>query len=656
MTANGTRVALRAAAVALAATVFWCDSITEIDASIAILYLLVPMLVAPAGDVGDIRLATVGCMVLALLSWYLVHGATPDSGNVLRVLFACVAIGVTGALLVSHQRLAVVREALETSRREMEHFADSVPQILWRSRPDGQIDFFNRAYADLTGRSIPDAIATQDWTPDLYPEEAPAFLTHTQACFEAGADIRTMYRLRHASGQYRWMLISARPVRDANGQVLAYYGSNTDVHDQVTMQEQVRELNATLESLVAERTAALTKEQVRNSSLFELSSISFAEMDFGPTLPILEDLRRAGVRDLRTYFADHPEELAHCLGLIRTTRVNTALAKLMGYADLAELAAKPPGENAEDGPDVQLQQLEMIYAGRTTLNGHTVLIGKDGLRIPVYFSVSTLGDGLHLSSLVDLTERERIEELRRGAQAELARANRVATLGAYSASIAHELNQPVASLLMDARTGLRTLQGDAPNAERAARVLERINQAAQRIAAIIARARDTIVAGERAAEPVDVCALASEMRELLDRQLRSVRATIEVRCAAGTPLVLADRVNLQQVLVNLVSNAADALRDSSGARRILVSVQPVEEGVEVRVEDTGLGIAEAHLDKLFQPFFTTKAGGIGMGLQICRSIVEGMGGRLEAGNRPEGGAWFRFTLAAADEDGAISAG
>jgi C4-dicarboxylate-specific signal transduction histidine kinase len=209
---------------------------------------------------------------------------------------------------------------------------------------------------------------------------------------------------------------------------------------------------------------------------------------------------------------------------------------------------------------------------------------------------------------------------------------------------------------MDARTGLRTLQGDAPDPERAARVLERINQAAQRIAAIIARARDTIVAGERAAEPVDLCKLASELRDLLDRQLRSARATIEVRCAAGTPLVLADRVNLQQVLVNLVSNAADALRDSSGARRILVSVQPVADGVEVRVEDTGPGIAEAHLDKLFQPFFTTKAGGIGMGLQICRSIVEGMGGRLEAGNRPEGGAWFRFVLVAVDEEGAISAG
>ena len=286
----------------------------------------------------------------------------------------------------------------------------------------------------------------------------------------------------------------------------------------------------------------------------------------------------------------------------------------------------------------------MIYAGRQTLSGHTVLIGKDDRRIPVYFSVSTLGDGLHLSSLVDLTERERIEELRRGAQAELARANRAATLGAYSASIAHELNQPVASLLMDARTGLRTLQGETPNPALAVRVLERVNQAAQRIAAIIDRARDTIVAGDRPCEPVDVCALAGELRELLERPLRAAGATLDTACVQGTPRVLADRVNLQQVLVNLVTNAADALRDVEGARQILVSVQPVEQGIEVRVEDSGPGIAEAHLDKLFQPFFTTKAGGIGMGLQICRSIIEGMGGRLEAGNRPEGGACFRFTL------------
>lgn len=644
MIAIGAGAALRAAAVALAAVVFWGDSIAEIDASIAILYLLVPMLVAAAGTEREIGVATGACIALALISWCLVHGAAPDAGNVLRVLFACVAIGVTGALLVIYRRLAQVRGALETSRLEMERITNSVPQILWRATPQGYINFFNRAYVDLTGRSIEDAIATQDWVPDLHPEDATDFLAQVAAHYAAGEDFRTTYRLRHAHGEYRWMLVSARPVRDDGGEVIAYYGSNTDIHDQVTMQEQVRELNATLESLVAERTAALTKEQVRNSSLFELSSISFAEMDFGPTLPILEELRRVGVRDLRSYFADHPDELAHCLGLIRTTRVNTALARLMGYVDLAELAAKPPAENAEDGPEVQLQQLEMIFAGETSLSGHTVLIGKDGLRIPVYFSVSTLGDGLHLSSLVDLTERDRIEELQRGVQAELARANRLATLGAYSASIAHELNQPVASLLMDASTGLRALQGDKPDPTLAARVLERIERAAQRIASIIGRARETIVVGDRPSELVDVCELVGELRELLDRPLRAVGAVLDIRCGEGQPQVLGDRVNLQQVLVNLVSNAADALRDVPGERRILVHVRSVAEEVEVSVEDNGPGIDPAHLGKLFQPFFTTKEGGIGMGLQICRSIIDGMGGQLEAGNRAEGGAWFRFSL------------
>jgi PAS domain S-box-containing protein len=656
MIAKGARPALLIGALGLAALVFWIDSIAEIDASVAILYLIVPMLVAAAGSEREVGVATGGCIVLALLSWFLVHGGAPDSANLLRVLFACVAIGVTGALLVSHKHLAAAREALDVNRRELAHFADSVPGILWRATPDMRIDFLNRAYRDITGRSIPEAIATQDWMPDLHPDDAEAFLAHAQATFAAGADVRFTYRLRHANGLFRWMLITARPVRDAAGNVEAYYGSNIDIHDQITMREQVRELNATLEQLVDERTAALSKEQVRNAGLFELSSISFAEMDFSATQPILDDLRAAGVRDLRAHFAAHPALLERCLGLIRTTRVNTALAKLMGYADLAELAANPPGENAEDGPEVLLQQLEMIYAGEMTLSGHTMLVGKDDRRIPVYFSVSTLGDGLHLSSLVDLSERERIEELRRGAQAELARANRVATLGAFSASIAHELNQPVASLLMDARTGLRTLRGGTPDPALAARVLERVNQAAQRIAGIIERARETIVAGDRAPQPVDLCALAEEMRDLLDRQLRAAGATLDIHCTAGLPRVIGDRVNLQQVLVNLVSNAADALRETAGERRILLAVQSVADGVEVRVEDTGPGIAADHLDRLFQPFFTTKAGGIGMGLQICRSIVDGMGGRLEAGNRPEGGAWFRFTLAAAEDAPAISAG
>ncbi|OAN66575.1 PAS domain-containing sensor histidine kinase [Sphingomonas sp. TDK1] len=656
MTVRGARPAALIAAFVLAALVFWIDSIAEIDAAVAVLYLLVPLLVARVGSEAEIGVAAAGCICLAAFSWVLVHGGAPDPANLLRLAFAGIAIGVTGALLINQKRLGVARADLEAARRELEHFTDAVPQILWRATPEMRIDFFNRAYGEITGRSIPEAIASQDWLPDLHPDDAEGFLAHARATFDAGEDIRFTYRLRHANGDYRWLLISARPKRDADGNILAYYGSNTDIHDQVLMQERVRELNATLEKLVADRTAALTKEQVRNSGLFELSSISFAEMDFSATYPILDALRAAGVENLRAYFALHPARLAECLALIRTTRVNTALARMMGYADLAELTAKPPGENAEDGPEIQLQQLEMIYAGEATLNGHTTLIGKDGRRIPVYFSVTTLGDGLHLSSLVDLSERDRIEELRRGAQAELARANRVATLGAYSASIAHELNQPVASLLMDARTGLRTLQGDTPNPDLATRVLERINQAAQRIAGIIGRARETIVAGDRPHEPVDLCALAWELHELLERQLRATGATLEIDCAPATPQVLGDRVNLQQVLVNLVSNAADALRETSGARRIVVTVRAVEESVEVRVEDSGPGIAEAHLDKLFQPFFTTKAGGIGMGLQICRSIIDGMGGRLDAGNRPEGGAWFRFLLPAAEEAVELSAG
>ena len=328
MIAMRARPALRTTAAILAALVFWIDCATDIAASIAILYLLVPLLIGWNGRDDEVLLASYGCILLALLSWAIVHGGAPDAANVLRALLACVAIGVTGALVVNQKRLAAAREALEAARQELERFTDSVPQILWRATPDMRIDFFNRSYADITGRSIPEAIATQDWGPDLHPDDAEAFLAHAQATFAAGEDIRFTYRLRHANGEYRWLLIVARPVRDAEGRIVAYYGSNTDIHDQIVMQQQVRDLNATLEQLVAERTAALSKEQVRNSGLFELSSISFAEMDFSATQPILDALRSAGVEDLRAHFSQHPALLERCLGLIRTTRVNTALAQL----------------------------------------------------------------------------------------------------------------------------------------------------------------------------------------------------------------------------------------------------------------------------------------------------------------------------------------
>lgn len=258
--------------------------------------------------------------------------------------------------------------------------------------------------------------------------------------------------------------------------------------------------------------------------------------------------------------------------------------------------------------------------------------------------MNRLPGDLHIVSYLDLTKQARIEELRAAAQDELARANRIATVGAFSASIAHELNQPIASMVIDAQTGLRWLQREQPDAQAAERALGRLSRTAQRVAGIVKRTRDNIVASSRQAESIDLNGLLIETAELLDRDMQRAGVTLTLSCEPSLPIIQGDPIELQQVLVNLASNAADATQEGGGERRVEVSIRRLAADICVEVTDSGPGIAEENLSRLFDPFFTTKASGIGMGLQICRTAVEAHGGKIFAGNRIEGGAIFSFTL------------
>ena len=205
-------------------------------------------------------------------------------------------------------------------------------------------------------------------------------------------------------------------------------------------------------------------------------------------------------------------------------------------------------------------------------------------------------------------------------------------------------------MLIDTQTGLRFVAADEPDMKTIGRILERVERTAQRVAAIVQRTRDNIVAGRRVVNAIDICRLASDTRALLDQDLKRAGIEFELLCADTVPRIKGDPVELQQVFVNLVSNAADAMRGQSGLRRITLEIVAEDTAVRVRVTDTGPGIADENIEKLFEPFFTTKDTGIGMGLQICRSAVEAMGGELMVTNKAGGGACFSFDLPLAIED------
>jgi C4-dicarboxylate-specific signal transduction histidine kinase len=268
-----------------------------------------------------------------------------------------------------------------------------------------------------------------------------------------------------------------------------------------------------------------------------------------------------------------------------------------------------------------------------------------GLGHPVFSASGELVEVV--GTQLDVTERKRAEEERerlRQAQAELAHINRLTTMGELTASLAHEVNQPIAAAVTDANTCLRWLTRDQPDLEEARQAASRTVKDANRAAEIISRVRLLFKKGSPQRTLVDMNEIIQEMIVLLNNEAR--RYSILVRTElADIPQVMADRVQLQQVLMNLILNGIDAVKDVDGRRELILRSQKSADGqLLISVSDTGVGLPAQHADQIFNAFFTTKSHGTGMGLRISRSIVESHGGRLWAAGNAQRGASFYVTL------------
>jgi len=252
--------------------------------------------------------------------------------------------------------------------------------------------------------------------------------------------------------------------------------------------------------------------------------------------------------------------------------------------------------------------------------------------------------------LMDTTARRLSEYELQQLRGQLAHAGRVSTLGQLASALAHELNQPLGAILRNAEAAELLLQQATPDLEELRAILSDIRRDDQRAGEVIDRLRALLKHRKIESLPLPMADVINEVHALVRADAAARDVNLEVYAAPDLPPVKGDRVHLQQVLLNLIINAMDALADSPpGARRVQVSaLRRNDAWVEVTVADTGRGIAPGGLDHVFEAFYTTKAGGLGMGLPISRTIIEAHGGRLVAENRPEGGAIFRFTLALAD--------
>jgi len=291
---------------------------------------------------------------------------------------------------------------------------------------------------------------------------------------------------------------------------------------------------------------------------------------------------------------------------------------------------------SQDGKDFDYE-FRLVMADRSIkhvqLVAHVVRGGSSGSGIEF------------VGALTDITERKQAEEALSQAQADLAHVSRVTTMGELTASLAHEVNQPITAAITDANACLRWLTRESPDLEEARAAAARIVKDAMRAADIVSRIRLLFKKTTPPREWVDLNDVIREMVVLLRGEATRHAISIRTELALDPPLVMGDRVQLQQVMMNLMMNGTDAMKDVDGMRELAISSRPAaKEECLVSVSDTGVGLPALQADQIFNAFFTTKAHGTGMGLSISRSIVESHGGRLWAGANSPRGASFYFTL------------
>jgi PAS domain S-box-containing protein len=332
----------------------------------------------------------------------------------------------------------------------------------------------------------------------------------------------------------------------------------------------------------------------------------------------------------------------------RIIEANQAFLDIIGYAreDLASLrwTELTPAEWC----DVDDQAFAELKATGTVQPREKEYFRKDGSRVPVLVAraIYEWNRDEGVAFVLDLTERKRVEGALRDAQANLAHVVRVTTLGELAASIAHEVNQPLAAVVANAEAGLRWLRRRTPDLDAACRSVEWIIDDGNRASEVIQRVR--ALANKTSLEKValDVNDVVRETIPLVRRELISHQVLLRMELAPALPVILGDRVQLQQVIINLLMNGIEAMRSVTDRQRELVVRSGQDESGQalISVGDCGVGIAAENVDRLFNPFFTTKSGGMGMGLSICRSIMEAHGGRLWATATVPHGSMFQFTL------------
>ncbi len=514
-------------------------------------------------------------------------------------------------------------------RNELAEMLDLAHDAIFVRTLTGRVTFWNQGCARLYGIAAPEALDRDaaDLLSTRLPQPETNILAQLlESGFWEGELIRQFGDGEERIIDARWSLR-----RNENG-------------DPAEILETGRDITARRR---AQKDLSLSEYRYRN--VFRAMAVSFWEMDFSGVTQLLRQLKKEGVTDFPGYIRQNDEFVRRALEITQVIDVNDKTLQMFGPATVEQLRGPVDRFWPRAGQHVFAEAIIASIERRPYLEAETRLRRLDGSEFDTLFTVcfpnepGRLGDVL--VAVVDISDRLRAQDELRKAEANLAHAARISTLGELMASIAHEVNQPLAAIVTNGEAGLRWLKRAEPDLGEVDTALKRMISDGQRASGIIARTRAlaTRAAPERA--PLSINSLVRESAQLIQRELASHDVLLRLELSSGLPDVTADRVQIQQVVINLLVNAVQAMATPDIKHRT-ISIQSFQDGafVSLRIVDTGPGIPAEIASRLFDPFFTTKKEGMGMGLSICRSIIESHGGGLSHSSDPGEGTAFRVTL------------
>jgi PAS domain S-box-containing protein len=533
--------------------------------------------------------------------WFTNRGfPVPDANG--KILRWCV-------LLTDIDERKRAEDALRNSERELRLVVDSIPGFVAAFTPGGEVDFANRQVLEYFGKRLEDM---RHWgrNDTIHPDDLERVVGTVTRSLASGEPFEVELRALRFDGVYRWFQSRGSPLRDDSGQIIRWYNLLTDIEDRKRAEvELMRAHDSFADGQRLSRTGNFTADIVADNHIW--SEECYRLFEFDPTTRISVEM----VRDLI-----HPEDLPVFDGRFKESLEGAAF-------DLVFRIVTSSGAQK-----------------------HVHAVGRLVERVA--------GRPLFIGALRDVTETRRAAEALDRARDELAHVARVTTLSTLTASIAHEVNQPLSGILTNASTCLRMLDVEPPNIVGARETAKRSIRDGKRAADIITRLRALFSKKDFALEPVDLNEVTREVIALSLSELQRNRVVLQSELDDDLPLTHGDRVQLQQVILNLFRNASDAMLDvHDRPRRLVVKTEGEDgNGLRLSVRDSGAGFDRQSLDHLFEAFYTTKRDGMGIGLSVSRSIIERHHGRLWAAQNDGPGATFSFSLPRIqmDEDGAAS--